>query len=119
MSIKNIRMKNETKLKKLMKFLEENGIEFIIPIKHGRRWHSDLVLPKYKVCIKIQGEYDEVFFQKHKAGKYPVFIRDADTPKFVIEKVQNTIIKSMKDSQSCILKRRMMAEGKTRKQGKS
>lgn len=97
-------MKNETKLKKVVKFLEDNGIEYKIPQNHGKTWHSDLVIPKFMIFIKIQGDYDQKFWEQHHRGRYPVFIRDTDAPKFVIEKVQNTIIKVMTKEQKRALK---------------
>lgn len=99
-------MRNETKLERLKKFLSENGIEYIIPKRHGKKGHSDIVLPKFRVSVKIEGDDACLFYQRHKAGKYPVFIRTEDTPKFVIEKVQGAIIKSMTSIQSHLLKKR-------------
>lgn len=88
-------MKNETKLKKVQKFLEENGIEYRLP-KKQKFGHSDLWIPSLKIFVKIDGEDHQVFYDKHHVGRvFPVFIRNEDTPKFVIEKVENTIIKSM------------------------
>lgn len=99
-------MKNETKLLKLKSFLDDNNINYIVPKKAGRMGHSDLVLPVYRICIKMQGDDDEVFYQRHKVGRYPVFIRKEETPKFIIEKVQNTIIKAMTNYNNWIMKRR-------------
>lgn len=97
-------MKNETKLLRLKRFLDDNSIGYIVPRKHGKRGHSDMEIPMYGICIKLQGEDDSLFFQKYKSGRYPVFIRTDETPKFIIEKVKNTIIKSMVDKQRCIMK---------------
>lgn len=35
------------------------------------------------------------FFNKHKRGRHPFFIRSSETPKFIIEKMQNLIISVM------------------------
>lgn len=87
-------MKNKTKLERVKRFLEANNIEYQERTEH--KWGgSDLFLPKHSVSIKIEGDDDQVFFLRHRKGRYPVFIRNGETPKFVIEKIQNTIIKSM------------------------
>lgn len=95
-------MKNETKLKKVIAFLEENNIKYR---QHKNVWfgHSDLFLPDTRVAIKIDGEDCVRFYDTHKRSCFPVFIREEDTPKFVIEKVQNTIIKSMTKQQQYLM----------------
>ena len=95
-------MKNETKLKKVIAFLEENNIKYR---QHKNVWfgHSDLFLPDTRVAIKIDGEDSVRFYDTHKKTCFPVFIRDEDSPKFVIEKVQNTIIKSMTKQQQYLM----------------
>lgn len=47
------------------------------------------------IAVKIEGEDDTLFFNKHKRGKHPFFIRTSETPKFVIEKMQNLITRMM------------------------
>lgn len=98
-------MKKETKLEKVKNFLDENGIAYIIPKRHGEVGHSDLVIPSYRINIKLSTNpvEDEVFYRKHKGFIFPVFIRDEDKKAFVIEKVQNTIIKAMTRIQNSIL----------------
>lgn len=88
-------MKNETKLKKVREFLDENNIKYKTSKNAGKAGHSDLVLPSFRIFIKLQGEDDALFYENHHIGVYPIFVRDADAPKFVLEKVQNTIIKVM------------------------
>lgn len=90
-------MKNETKLERVKQFLDENGIKY--EHRKKRRGQSDIWIHKYRIAIKIDGDDREEFYQKHMRTTLPVFIRDCDTPKFVIEKVQNTIIKSMMRAQ--------------------
>lgn len=101
-------MKNETKLKKVQRFLEENGIEYHLPKKRGKFGHSDLTIPKFGIYIKLDGDDSRAFYERHHRGwkQFPVFVRDSDTPKFVIEKVQNTIIKSMTLEQNALLKKK-------------
>lgn len=97
-------MKNETKLAKVKKWLDENGIKYHVP-QQDESWKSDLYLPDYKIHIKISTteEVDRDFFE-HAKRLLPVFIRTEETPKFIIEKLQNTIIKSMQRQQKWLLK---------------
>lgn len=104
-------MKNETKLKKVIAFLEENNIKYR---KHKNVWfgHSDIFLPETRVAIKIDGEDRERFYETHKNISYPVFIREEDTPKFVLEKVKNTIIKSMTKKQQYLMYKKQKEENR-------
>lgn len=95
-------MKNETKLERVKKFLDENNIEYIARNTH-KFGKSDLRLPKFGINIKIEGEDDAEFYKKYYRF-FPIFIRSTETPKFVIEKVQNTIIKSMQRQQARLMK---------------
>lgn len=65
-----------------------------------------LFLPLFRIYIKLQGEDDELFYKTHHIGVHPIFIRDGETPKFVLEKVQNTIIKIMQKKQAAFEKRK-------------
>lgn len=104
-------MKNETKLKKVIAFLEENNVKYR---QHKNVWfgHSDVFLPDTRVAIKIDGEDRKRFYETHKGKCYPVFIRDEDTPKFVLEKVQNTIVKSMMKEQELLMRKRQKEENR-------
>lgn len=104
-------MKNETKLKKVIAFLEENNIKYR---QHKNVWfgHSDVFLPDTRVAIKIDGEDRKRFYETHKGKCYPVFIRDEDTPKFVLEKVQNTIVKSMMKEQELLMRKKQKEENR-------
>lgn len=103
-------MKNETKLKKVIEFLKENNINYIERKK--RYGHSDVFLPDTKVAIKIDGEDRYHFYKTHKRRSYPVFIRDEDTLKFVLEKVQNTIVKSMMKEQELLMRKKQKEENR-------
>ena len=46
-------MKNETKLEKVKKFLDENNIKYSEPKHKGRKGHSDLVLSELCIFILI------------------------------------------------------------------
>ena len=87
-------MKNETKLKKLMSFLDENGIKYTTPRKR-KEGSAHLFIGQYMIAVKIEGEDDTLFFDKHKRGKHPFFIRTSETPKYIIEKMQNLITRMM------------------------
>ena len=105
-------MKKETKLQKIIDFCRENKICYFYPPQRGERGHSDLVIPKYRICIKLSTteEEDQEYYETHKKFKFPVFIRDTDAPKFVIEKVQQTIIKLKKKEEG----QKIFAENKAK-----
>lgn len=104
-------MKNKTKLKKVIAFLEENNVKYR---QHKNVWfgHSDVFLPDTRVAIKIDGEDRKRFYETHKGKCYPVFIRDEDTPKFVLEKVRNTIVKSMMKEQELLMRKKQKEENR-------
>ena len=111
------KVKNETKLKKLMAWLDENGIEYrVIEEWRGkfyRYMRSDLFIPKYIISVKIDNYQTQKWFKRHN-WRNPIVIRDSDTPKFVIEKVQNTIIKVMQRQQAHFLKEQRKKERKAK-----
>lgn len=96
--------KKEIGLSRLKEFLDEKNIECVIPKNAGKKGHSDLFLPSFRIYIKLQGEDDELFYKTHHIGVHPIFIRDGETPEFVLEKVQNTIIRIMQKKQAAFEK---------------
>ena len=93
-------MKNETKLKKLEAWLDENNFSHHVPrsLERGVKSSPNLIITPFgnhRINVKIAGDDDSLFYDRHR-GKHPVFIRDPETPKFVLEKVQNVIIELMK-----------------------
>lgn len=102
-------MKNSTKLEKVKKWLDKNGIKWKARRRH-RNGHSDCFIIDKKVSIKIEGADDDIFYRRHKRGYHPVFIRKVDTPKFVIEKVANTIRDAMIKQQYYYLKQQRRKE---------
>lgn len=96
-------MKNSTKLEKIKKFLEKNGIAYKCRNRH-RNGHCDLFVIAAKVSVKIEGADDDIFYRRHRKGYHPVFVRSSDTPKFAIEKVANTIRESMINQQTHLMK---------------
>ena len=97
-----MQMKNETKLKKLMGWLDKNNIEYRCPLgemsKYKRRKRSDLFIPRFTVSVRIDDDYTQKWYRTH-YNRNPVVIRDTDTPKFLIEKIQNTITRVMVNQQ--------------------
>ena len=91
-------------------FLEENNIKYIERKK--QYGHSDVFLPDMRIAIKVDGEDRECFYETHKGRCYPVFIRDEDTPKFVLEKVQNTIVKAMMKEQDLLMRKKEKEENR-------
>ena len=99
-------MNNEKKLNRVKEFLDGNNIKYVTPKNAGKKGHSDLFLPLFRIYNKLQREDDALFYKKHHIVVHPVFIRDEETPKFVIEKLQNTIIKVMQKKQEAFEKRK-------------
>lgn len=93
-------MKNVTKLKKLEAWLDENNFSNHVPrsLERGVKGSPNLIITPFghhRINVKLEGEDDSLFYDLHK-HKNPVFIRDSESPKFVLEKVQNVIIELMK-----------------------
>ncbi len=101
-------MKNVNKLERLKSFLDQEGIEYMIPKVCDKPGFYNLYITKYRIPVKVTHEGDEddqVFYNRFKYGFYPVFIRTSETPKFVIEKVQNTIVKAMTAQQEAYMRK--------------
>ena len=93
-------MKNVTKLKKLEAWLDENNFSHHVPrsLEIGVKGSPNLIITTFghhRINVKLEGDDDSLFYDRHKC-KNPVFIRDSEAPKFVLEKVQNVIIELMK-----------------------
>jgi len=101
-------MKNSTKLEKVKQFLDENGIKY--EEREKRFGHSDLWLPSVRVAVKIEGEDSRKFFDTHKKTCYPLFISDEETPSFILEKLQATIIRSMQEAQQRLMNKKEKEE---------
>ncbi len=108
-------MTNREKLNYIAKWLGSQHIGYVYRKKH-QPGKSDVFLPRYNVYIKIAGEDDVEFFEKHRT--FPVFIRDEETAEFVLEKVQSTIIKSMTRRQSVLMRQAKKEETKSTKHDK-
>ena len=95
---------NEKKLEVIKDFLTENNIKYVENHEHKK---SGALIPCYvpQHCIGIRIGDDGDWYQKSRGKFYPIFIRDQDTKAKVLEKIQNTIIKSMTTHQAVLNKR--------------
>ena len=103
-------MGNSEKLLAVIQFLRENNIKYVLNDKG--EGHSNLWVPSYRIAVKITGKDDILFYDTHRRTCFPVFIRTEESIDFVIEKVQNTIIKSMKKAQEQLLHKQEKEERK-------
>jgi len=89
------------KMDVIINFLRENQIASYLGYKGGIKVNPDLYIPKHKIMVKISEgkEKDDIFFHKVKYKYHPLFIREAETKEFVLEKMQNLIIDLMKQKQ--------------------
>lgn len=94
-------MSNEEKLEGLKTFLTENKIRFIENYESGLKVKMDLKLPEYKIAVHLSDEHDDEFYKKTFRVYKPFFIRESETPEFIIEKMQNCLtdimVKRQKD----------------------
>lgn len=104
-------MTNQEKLEELKKFLQENGLKYFEQYRsHTFNVTMDLKVRKLRIAVFIsdgdpQHENALVYATKQN-GRYwltkvynPFFIRESDSMEFIIEKMQNTIIKRMMQAQ--------------------
>ena len=95
------RITNEQKMQSVKDFLAENGIAYKEDYISRRCGVTiPLTIPAHRIAVRI-GDSQE-FFYATRGKYYPVFIRDDDTKAKVLEKIQNTIIKSMTLHQKAI-----------------
>lgn len=97
-------MTNEQKIKisTLEHFFTTNGISFYRNFKNKKRnVTAELYVPQHRILVKVSegAEKDNVFFKAVRFGFHPLFIRDAETKEFVLEKMQNLLIDLMKQQQ--------------------
>lgn len=102
-------MTNKEKLEVLKAFLNENGIPFKENVmRKGQMF--DLLIGQYLICVRLSDENDQRFYEVVKYFYHPLFIRENETPEFVIEKMQNLIIDIMKKQQNRFLKKKNNAK---------
>lgn len=87
-------MTNKEKLAKVVKFLNKEGIDFKLRPEEVKI-KSNLYIPKWKIGLKIEDESSERYFQSHKRYISVIFIRENETAKFILEKLQNVIVQRM------------------------
>ena len=114
---------NQEKLEALKAVLKQTNTEYWENVSVGDNGVSiPLYLPKHRIAVRI-GD-DNVWYHKLRRFVRPVIIRDIDTVKFVIEKVNNTIeqkctYRRAKSSRSYLTpaqQKRMRSIGKFRQQ---
>lgn len=101
------KISNEEKLKALRHFLNENKIPFIVNY-HSKTFNVDMAIKVKKLGIAVFVSDDDDEYEKSMVNakssyngaplfKYynPFFVRKSDTKKFVLEKMQNCIVKRM------------------------
>jgi hypothetical protein len=96
-------MTNKEKLDEVVKFLDKDGIDFVLRPENVRM-KSNLYIPKWKIGVKLEGEDNERYFQTHKRCLSVVFIRESEAVGFVLEKLQNVIVQKMMAAQRKFLK---------------
>ena len=95
------KISNEQKLEVIKDFLTENNIPFEENHVSKRCGVTiPLAVKKHRIAVHI-GDAPE-FYHAVKRYYYPIFVRDKDTKAKVIEKIQNTIIKSMMKQQELL-----------------
>lgn len=87
-------MTNKEKLGEVVKFLNKEGIDFELRAENVKK-KSNLYIPKWKIGLKIEDNNSERYFQTHKRYISIIFIRENETEAFVLEKLQNVIVKKM------------------------
>lgn len=104
-------MTNQDKLEGLKKFLQENGLKYFEKYRsHTFKVTMDLKVRKLRIAVFISDgdpkhENALVYATKRNRKYYfarvynPFFIRESDSMEFIIEKMQNTIIKRMMQAQ--------------------
>ena len=101
------KISNEEKLKAIKDFLRENNVDFVENY-HSKNYNLDMELCIKNLMIAVflsddDKEYEESIYTKrtknNKRPFYtmynPFFIRKSETKKFVLEKMQNCIVKRM------------------------
>ena len=71
-------------------YLTKKGIEYWTDVHVGKTGIVlPLYVPKYRIAVRV-GD-DTQWYNCVKRTTHPVFIREADSKEFVVEKIQNTI----------------------------
>ena len=106
-------MTNQEKLEKLKEWLKNNNIPFEENYTSKSRGVTfDLRVKKPLIGVCISSERDREIFEKIKRVYAPFFIRESETAEFIIEKMQNCIVKKMMQAQRELEKKNKREEGK-------
>ena len=81
-------MTKEEKLEVVKKFLEDNDIEYNLTKKENPLCHL-YVKGHYNIAVHMSNDQDDDFFKKYRDNARPLFIRDEETPDFILEKMNN------------------------------
>ena len=85
-------MTKKEKFELLKSFLKENKFDFIENYVSSRTGVvMDLRVVKFQIAVHLSDEHDQEFFEKLRGVYHPFFIRDSESPDFIIEKMQNCI----------------------------
>ena len=87
-------MTNKEKLDEVVKFLENEGIDFVLRPESVKS-KSNIYIPRWKIGVKIEDECSQDYFNRHKRYIGIVFIRESETAEFVLEKLQTVIVRRM------------------------
>ena len=106
-------MTNEEKLEKLKEWLKDNNV----PFKENYESRSqgirfDLRVEKLLIAVIISSERDNEIFHRIKRTYAPFFIRESESPEFIIEKMQNCIVDRMLKQQKALENEAKKEEGR-------
>lgn len=106
-------MTNEEKLEILKDWLNEHGYRFRSNCKSKTLgvW-MDIKITRPMIAIKATTSKDEEqeFFKSVITRYYPFFVRESESMDFVLEKIQNCVVQSQKETERRIAKRRAKRE---------
>lgn len=97
-------MTNKEKLDEVVKFLEKEGIDFVLR-PESVKTKSNIYIPQWKIGVKVEDECSQDYFNRHKRFIDIVFIRESETVEFVLEKLQTVIVRRMMAAQRKFLKK--------------
>lgn len=86
-------MTKEEKLESIKKYLDDKGIEYSLPKKENPLCHL-YVKGHYNIAVHMSNGQNDDFFKKYRDNARPLFIRDEETPDFIIEKMKNLMGKA-------------------------
>ena len=97
-------MTNKEKLDEVVKFLENEDIDFVLR-PESVKTKSNIYIPQWKIGVKVEDECSQDYFNRHKRFIDIVFIRESETVEFVLEKLQTVIVRRMMAAQRKFLKK--------------